>query len=192
MRRAAGIALIVGLLAGCSPVYENPDDRSHARGAELAEALANVEPQPLDLDVWANYDSIRITMDVGDLTGPEIRDIVEPMLQVVSESRIASLPVRIQLRHDQASDATHLMPLEWMGYDPARAERYFAAVEVWLMVLADPDVQFEEDFEVQGAYVSGHILVFDDRDIAAYRAELVATLEAAGYVEPYINVEAGD
>ena len=60
------------------------------------------------------------------------------------------------------------------------------------MVLADPDVQFEEDFEVQGAYVSGHILVFDDRDIAAYRAELVATLEAAGYVEPYINVEAGD
>lgn len=196
MRRIGAIALVATLLAGCAPTYESPDDRSHARGAELERAMVEVmkeaDPQPEDLDVWANYDAIRITMNVGDLTGPEIRDIVERALQTVSESRIASLPVRIQLRHDQASDAVRSMPLEWSGYDPARVERYFAAVDVWLAVLSDPDVEVEDEFSVQGSYVSVSILVFDDRDLDGYRSQLVAPLEAAGYVDPYVNVEVGE
>ena len=194
IRRMAVIALVVAVLAGCAPVYETPDDRSHARGAELAEALTTALPESLDVDleVWANYDTIRITMDLGDLAAPEIRGIVEDTLQVVSESRIASLPVRLQLRHDQAGSATRSRPLEWMGYDPARVERYFAAVDVWLTALADPGVQFDQDFDVRSAYVSVHITVIDDRDLEAYRAELVAMLEAAGYVDPFVTVEAGE
>ena len=80
--------------------------------------------------------------------------------------------------------------LDWRGYDPARAERYFGAVQLWLNVLADPGVQFNEVFDVQAAYVYGSISVFDDRDLETYRAELMDALEKAGYTDPLIVVAA--
>lgn len=197
MRRIAAVALIVAVvLAGCAPSYESADDRSHARGDELGEsiqkALETVDPAPTDLRVNANFGSAWVSMRTGDMTGPEIRAVVDKVLQAFSESRIASLPFRIEISHDQAGDGIASTPLQWRGYDPERAERYFTGMDVWLSVLADPQLQLDDEFSVQGGYVSGRILVFDDRDLDAYRAEVVAQLEGAGYVDPGISVERGD
>lgn len=193
IRRIVAVALVTAvLLTACAPTYETPDDRSHARGDELEEAMQKLDPLPRNLRVFANYDAAWINMSTDDMTGPEIRDIVEQALDIFAESRIASLPLRIQISHDQASDGQKGTPLDWRGYDPERAERYYTAMDVWLSVLDDPNLQLDDEFVVQGAYVFARILVFDARDIAAYRAEVVATLEAAGYVDPGIYVELGE
>lgn len=197
LARVIALALAAGvLLTGCAPTYETPDDRSHARGDELevaiTEALENVNPQPTDVRVFANYDSAWVTMRTGDMTGTEVRAVIERVLEAFSESRIASLPFRIEVSHDQAGDGMKSTPLDFWGYDPEHIERYFTGMDVWLSVLDDPDLQLDEEFRVQAGYVFARILVFDDRDIEAYRAEVVATLEAAGYVDPGIYVELGE
>jgi hypothetical protein len=64
------------------------------------------------------------------------------------------------------------------------------AVQVWLEVLADAGVEVDDRFEVQAAYVFGSIEVFDDRDLDAYRTEILGTLEQACYTDPSIEVTA--
>lgn len=197
LARVAAIALIATvLLTACAPTYETPDDRSQARGAELGEAITlameKIDPAPGNLRVFANYDAAWVTMSTGDMTAPEVRNVIEQVLQTFSESRIASLPFRMEISHEQAGGGIASTPLDFWGYDPERAERYFTGMDVWLSVIADPDLQLDEEFRVQGGYVFATILVFDDRDLDAYRAEIVATLEAAGYVDPGVYVESGE
>ncbi|WP_291055391.1 hypothetical protein [Herbiconiux sp.] len=188
-RRLAAVAVVaVLLLSGCTPRYDTPDDRSQAFGDAVAETLSDVEPQPAELRVRGSYDGITLDARLGDLSSSDTLRFIEEALPLVGDSPLGALPIRLVLSHDDARSGVGGM--EWLGYDPARSERYFSAVQLWLDVLADPGVQVEERFEVQAAFVSGSIEVFDGRDLDAYRSELVGVLEQAGYVDPSISVVA--
>lgn len=190
-RRFAALALgALILLSGCAPTYATPDERSEARGDAIAEALAQLEPHPEEFRVDGSYDGVGIIADLGDLSFDETREFLEGALTAVDESPLGSLPVTFDLSH--SAEATPSQHLKWWGYDPARSERYFAAVEVWLSVLADPGVRFEDEFSVAAPYVFGMVLVLDDRDIVAYREGLADILEEGGYFEPGIYVRPED
>jgi hypothetical protein len=189
-RRAAAIAVIGALLlSGCAQQYDTPDDRSRAFGEAVGESLQDVEPQPDTLRVRGDFDGITVEASLGAMSFSETREFIEGALPVVEDSPLGSLPIRILLGHEAARSGSG--GLEWRGYDPARSDRYFAAVQLWLDVLADPEVRVKERFDVQAAYVFGTVEVFDDRDLDAYRDELVAALEQAGYVDPSLTVVAG-
>jgi hypothetical protein len=194
-RRLAAIAVVaVLLLSGCTQRYDSPDERAEAFGHEVAESLKDVEPRPADLQVRGNFDGIVLEAQLDQMSFSETRDFIEAALPVVEDSPLGALPVRIILTHEGSLSHEGLpsgsVSMEWRGYDPVRSERYFAAVQLWLDVLADPEVQFKEKFDVEAAYVYGAIEVFDGRDLDAYRAELVGVLEQAGYTDPRILVTA--
>ncbi|WP_440708726.1 hypothetical protein [Herbiconiux sp. YIM B11900] len=190
MRRRLVVVAVVAvlLLSGCTPRYDTPDDRSQAFGDAVAETLRDVEPQPAELRVRGSSDGITLDARLGDLSSSDTRRFIEEALPLVGDSPLGALPVRLVLSHDDVRSGAG--GLEWLGYDPARSDRYFSAVQLWLDVLADPGVRVGERFEVQAAYVSGTVEVFDGRDLEAYRSELVGVLEQAGYVDPSITVVA--
>lgn len=191
MRRALAVAVgTIILLAGCAPTYSDPDDRSHERGDAVAEQILALTPQPSDVLVYGRYSGIGMTATLGDMSFADTRDFLEQSLDVIGDSPLGRLPVTITLGHASARDNS--TPLKWLGYDPARADRYFAAVRLWMDVLADPETAFDDEFTVRADRAYGTVVVYDDRDLEAYRAELVAALEAAGYVEPGISVVAGE
>lgn len=192
MRRRLAAVAVVGalLLTGCTPQYATPDERSHAVGDAVAERLRDVDPQPADLRVTGSYDGIVVDAALADLSPDETRDFIETALRVVEESPLGAMPVRLILSHDDARSGGGV--LEWRGYDPERSERYFAAVQLWLDVLADPGAKVDQTFEVEATTVHGSVEVFDDRDLAAYRADLLAALEQAGYVDPSLEVTPAD
>ena len=187
-RLVAVAAVAVLLLSGCTQRYDSPDDRSHAAGDAVAESLRDIEPQPAELRTRGGFDGITLDARLEDMSASETRAFLEGALPVVAESPLGTMPIRIVLSHDGARSGSG--SLEWRGYDPARAERYFAAVQLWLDVLADPGVRVEEKFDVQAAYVFGSVEVLDDRDVEAYRAELHGALEKAGYTAPSLRVTA--
>lgn len=191
-RRVAAVVAVVGalLVSGCTQQYATPDERSHAVGEAVAESLRDVEPQPADLSVRGGFDGIVLEADLADLSPSETRDFIEAALPVMEESPLGAMPARLIFRHDDSRSGGGV--LEWRGYDPERSERYFAAVQLWLDVLADPGAKVKQKFEVEATTVYGAVEVFDDRDLDAYRAQLEAALEQAGYVEPSLEVTPAD
>lgn len=185
-RTAAVIGLATFLLAGCSPTYSSPDDRSHARGQAVLEQILTIDPQPRDVSVYGRFDGIGMTVSLSDMSFEASRDFLEQSLAVIGDSPLGKLPVSIQLHHASARDAPQ--PLKWLGFDPARSDRYFAAVEVWMTVLADAQAEFDGEFSVQASRVVGTVVVSDDRDLSVFRSELVSVLEAAGYTDPSILI----
>ena len=194
-RRLAALAVVaVLLLSGCTQRYDSPDERSEAFGDEVAEKLKDIVPESAGLEVRGSFDGIVLESYIGEMSFAETRDFIETALPVIEDSPLGALPVRIVLTHEGSLGREGLPSgsntMEWRGYDPARSERYFAAVQLWLDVLADPGVQFKEKFDFEAAYVYGAVQVFDGRDLDTYRAELVGVLEQAGYTDPRILVTA--
>lgn len=188
-RRTATAALVAVLfLTGCTQQYETPDDRSHAFGADVSETIRQLDPLPTHLRVRGGFGGIVIEAYLDRMSYDEVRRFVEGALAAVDDSPLGSLPVRLMLSHESAQPDSGT--LEWRGYDPARAERYFGAVQLWLDALADPGVRVEEWFSVRAADVTGTISVLDGRDVDAYRAELVGALELAGFPSPSLSVVA--
>ncbi|MFB2554612.1 hypothetical protein [Herbiconiux liangxiaofengii] len=188
-RRLAAVGVVaVLLLSGCTQRYDTPDDRSNVFGAEVDESIHDLEVQPSNVRVTGSFDGIRMEAYLDQMSFAETREFIEAALPVIQDSPLGAMPVRIVLGHKAARSDSGT--LEWNGYDPERAERYFAAVQLWLDVLDDPGVEVDEKFEVRAAYVFATVVVFDDRDLDAYRAELVGALEQAGYVDPSITVKA--
>lgn len=192
---AAAAAVAALLLTGCAPQYATPDERSESFAEPVAEAVNELDSAPEDVQVRSSFDGIVLEARLGDMSYAETRAFIEQALPIVEESPLGTMPVRLLLSHTQQGSGQQgavagSTTLEWRGYDPARADRYFAAVQVWLDTLADPGVQFDETFQVQAAAVFGDISVVDGRDLDAYSAEITAQLEKAGYVEPRIIVAA--
>lgn len=188
-RHLAAVAVVSALLlSGCAPQYATPDERSRSFGSDVAEELKNVETQPDELRVGASYDGITIDAQLGTMSPADSRAFIEEALPIIQDSPLGAMPVRFVFRHEDARSGGG--GLEWRGYDPAQAERYFAAVELWLDVLADPGVELKERFEIEGSYFYGSVGVLDDRDVQAYRDDLVVALERAGFAEPFMTVSA--
>lgn len=185
---AAAIAAL--LLIGCAPQYATPDERSESVAEPVAEEVNKLDSAPDDVRVRSSFDGITVEAHLGDMSYAETRAFIEDALPIVEDSPLGTMPVRLLLGHAQEGSVSGSGTLEWLGYDPERAGRYFAAVQVWLDTLADPGVQFDEPFQVQAVAVFGEISVLDDRDVDAYSAEVTAQLEQAGYVEPRIIVAA--
>lgn len=188
MRRrvAAAAAVAALLLTGCAPQYATPDERSGSFAEPVAEKVKELDPQPDEVRVRSGFDGITVEAYLDDMSYSDTREFIEGVLPIVEDSPLGAMPVRLLLGHAKEGQDTASGTLEWLGYDPARSDRYFAAVEVWLDILADAGVQFDDRFQVQAAYVFGEIRVLDGRDIDAYSAEVIAKLEQAGYVEPSI------
>lgn len=187
---AAAAAITALLLTGCAPHYATPDERSESFAEPVSEAVNELDSAPDDVQVRSSFDGITLEAFLGDMSYDETRAFIEDALPIVEDSPLGTMPVRVVLRHMHEGAESGSGTLEWLGYDPERADRYFAAVQVWLDTLADPGVQFDEPFQVQAVAVYGEISVLDDRDVDAYSAEVIAQLEQAGYVEPRIVVTA--
>lgn len=188
-RIALAAAAVVLLLSGCAPSYSTPDERSHARGKVVSDQILAIEPQPRDVVVHGRYDGIGMSVSLGDMSFADTRSFVEQSLTIATASPLGALPIQMTFHHSSVRPARG-QQLKWWGYDPARADRYYGAMQMWLDVLADTGTEFESDLTVQAVRVYGKILVFDDRDLDAYRAEIDATLTAAGYVNPGVVIEA--
>ncbi|KQM57530.1 hypothetical protein [Agreia sp. Leaf210] len=194
-RRLATIAVVaVLLLSGCAQGYDSAEERARASAEELAESLRDVAPESIGVGATGSLEGVWVSARLDQTSFAETRDFLEDALPVVEDSPLGSLPIHVSLVYEGGASREGMpsgsATLDWRGYDPARAERYFGAVQLWLNVLADPGVQFNEVFDVQAAYVYGSISVFDDRDLETYRAELVDALEKAGYTDPLIVVAA--
>lgn len=188
MRRGAAIAILaVLLLSGCTQRYDSPDDRSEAFGDAVAEQLRDVDTTPDDLRVYGGFDGIVFDAFLDRRSFAETRAFIESARSAADDSPLGDLPVRFVLSHRDTGQGTGT--LEWRGYDPARSDRYYAALRLWLDVLADPGVQIKEKFEVEAATVFASVEVSDGRGLEAYRTQLVEAFQAAGFPEPRVEVE---
>ena len=191
-RRFAGLAglALVGtlLLSGCAPQYTDPDDRSASFGAAVAAELKDLQPHPDEVRVRGDYDGISLDIQLGDMSFDDSRAFIESALPIIQDSPLGAMPVRFVLSHEATPSGGG--GLEWRGYDPARADRYFGALQLWFDILADPGVKVDEPFQLEAAKVWGSITVLDGRDPDLYRADLLARLAQIGYADPYLAVAA--